>query len=53
MGVGVSVYFKSLKNMIFMMLIFTMLSLPAFILFWSGHTLNDPDRVADESFSFS
>ena len=53
MGVGVSIYFKELKNMVFIMLIFTMLSLPAYVLFWSGHTLNDPDRTADESFGFS
>ena len=35
-----------------MMLIFSMLSLPAYLLFWSGRTLNNPDRVADQTFSF-
>lgn len=29
-----------------------MLSAPAFLLFYSGRTLNNPDKLADESFSF-
>ena len=51
MGVGVSIYFKSLKNMVVILLLCTMLSLPAYVLFWSGRTLNNPDKTT-ESFSF-
>jgi len=53
MGVGVSIYFKSLKNMVVILLICTLLSLPAYLLFWSGRTLNNPDKSADESLSFT
>lgn len=53
MGVGVSIYFKSLKNLVVILTIATMLSAPAYLLFWSGRTLNNPDKSAEESLSFS
>ena len=43
LGVGVSIYFKQLKNLIILMCICTLLSMPAFVLFWSGRSLNNPD----------
>ena len=52
MGVGVSIYFKSLKNMIIILLLCTLFSAPAYVLFWSGFTLNNPNTTADETFSF-
>ena len=52
MGVGVSIYFKSLKNMIIILFICTMLSMPGYLLFHSGRVLNNPDKTVDESFNF-
>jgi len=52
LGVGVSIYFKQLKNMIVMLYLFTLLSLPAYALFWSGKTLNNPIKQAEKSMSF-
>lgn len=54
MGAGVSIYFKQLKNLIVMLLLCTLLSTPAFVLFWSGKSLNNPDTQIDgENYSFN
>lgn len=47
MGVGVSIYFKQLKNLIVITFLCTLFSMPAFILFWSGNLLNNPDTTVD------
>ena len=47
LGVGVSVYFKLLKNMFMINLLFTILSIPAFILFWHGNDLNNTSTTED------
>ena len=41
LGVGVSIYFKLLKNMVFINLLFTILSIPSYILFWHSNDLNE------------
>ena len=43
LGVGISVYFKQLKNLLVITFLCTLLSMPAFVLFWSGNILNNPD----------
>ena len=53
LGVGVSIYFKTMKNLIAILLICTMLSMPAYILFYSGRTLNNPDtQIEGQGFEF-
>lgn len=37
LGLGMSIYFKQLKSMALMFLIFTLLSLPSFLLFYNGN----------------
>ena len=49
MGVGVSIYFKQLKNLIMSLIVCTLLSLPAYTLFWSGNTINNPDTHIEGS----
>ena len=49
MGVGVSIYFKQLKNLIVILILCTLLSLPAYILFWYGYTINNPDTQIEGS----
>ena len=53
MGVGVSIYFKQLKNLMIIFAICTLLSMPAYVLFWSGKVLNNPDVTAEEGLSFN
>ena len=53
LGVGVSVYFKQLKNLVVILLLCTLLSLPAYMLFWSGRLINNPDRTVDQGFSIN
>lgn len=53
LGVGVSVYFKQLKNLVVILLICTILSMPAYVLFYSGHSLNNPDLKQDSSFDLN
>ena len=48
MGVGVSVYFKMLKNLTIITILCTLLSVPAYVLFWSGRSLNNPDSKDQE-----
>ena len=50
LGVGVSIYFKQLKNLMMIFFLCTILSVPAFILFWSGRHLNNPDTSTDSGF---
>ena len=49
MGVGVSIYFKQLKNLIVILVLCTLLSLSAYTLFWSGYTINNPDTQVEGS----
>ena len=36
LGVGISTYFKQLKTLVVMLLVFTLFSIPAMVLFWSA-----------------
>ena len=42
LGVGVSLYFKQLKNLVIILFLCTMFSMPAYLLFWSGEVINNP-----------
>ena len=53
LGVGVSVYFKQLKNLIIILLLCTLLSMPAYNLFWSGRVINNPDRTTNQGFNLN
>ena len=48
LGVGVSIYFKQLKNLVIILFLCTLLSLPAYALFWSGRSLNNPDKISED-----
>ena len=52
LGVGVSVYFKQTKNLVIILLLCTLLSLPAYALFWSGNVLNNPDTTQESGLDF-
>ena len=39
--------------MIITLLLCTLLSTPAYILFWSGNVINNPDKKADGTFDFN
>ena len=53
LGTGVSIYFKQMKNLIILLFICTLLSMPAYVLFYSGRTLNNPDtQVEGQGFEF-
>lgn len=45
-----AIYFKQLKSLICMLMAFTFLSLPAYLLFWSGSLQNNPDTSGGVSF---
>lgn len=38
LGVGIGIYFKQLKTLMCMLMVCTILSVPAFVLFWSGQS---------------
>ena len=51
MGVGVSVYFKFLKYMTFTFLWFTILSLPAYFLYFNGNESKKEQKSISTYFS--
>ena len=52
LGAGMSIYFKQLKTLVCMFIAFTVLSIPAFILFWSGKSHNG-NLLNDQSIAFN
>ena len=52
LGVGMSIYFKTLKSLALMFLMFTFFSIPAFVLFYSGN-VSDISNVYDTKSIFS
>lgn len=39
--------------MVIILLLCTLLSMPAYILFWSGNVINNPDKKADNNFDLN
>ena len=53
LGLGMSIYFKQLKNLTLMLIICTLLSLPAYVLYWSGNRSNNSFSIEDPKAFFS
>ena len=53
LGLGMSIYFKQLKNLVLMLAICTILSLPSYVLFWSGDPSNNKFSIEDPKAFFS
>ena len=45
LGLGISIYFKQLKNLILVLLICTVLSLPSFYLYSVGNDISNEDAI--------
>ena len=53
LGLGMSIYFKQLKNLILMLLVCTILSIPSYVLFWSGTPSANKFAIEDPKVFFS
>ena len=49
MGVVAVIYFRQMKNLTLILTLCTLLSLPAYSLFWSGYTINNPEIQVEGS----
>jgi len=44
MGTGMTIYFKSMKSFMILFAVFTVMSIPAYLLYWNGTPVVDPDN---------
>ena len=50
LGIGISIYFKQLKCLVFMLLVCTILSIPSYVMFWYGEAQFSNGIQASKSF---
>lgn len=48
MGTGMTIYFKTLKSFVILFAVFTFMSIPAYILYWNGTPVVDPNNQSNQ-----